>query len=361
MWGLAVGFFLLFAQSCEDSATQSIPLRIVPDDYETIQAAIDAADPGDIVLLRPGIYTHMETHYPDDPEFPNGIRTAMFLKEGVVVAGDGGPGEVVVRDTTGADTTYGAAIHFMPDNRTNIQNVDFEDFHIGVVIRGDKGGVYGCRVAGSDAGIWAFRATEPEIIGNLVEDCIFDGVLNQLADATIAINFIRDCGGGVGIEVGGSPFVTRNLICLNSVGVVANTGVTPIIQRNVIIRNQQYGLFFSSGAVPIAVDNDIYENPIGIRADFYNPPLEEPINAVSNFWDTLDIDSVGLDLILDENDTPSAGAEVEYLPIGPSPFNPFNFDPTAQCEVEDTETLRKRLVSLAAEGPIERPSRTQRP
>src|SRR5690606_9836600 len=31
-------------------------IRHVPDDYPTIQAAVDGADPGDLVLIGPGVY-----------------------------------------------------------------------------------------------------------------------------------------------------------------------------------------------------------------------------------------------------------------------------------------------------------------
>src|SRR3990167_2016782 len=41
---------LVFYQSVQ-AAT-----RIVPDDYPTIQAAIDAASPGDTIIVRPGTY-----------------------------------------------------------------------------------------------------------------------------------------------------------------------------------------------------------------------------------------------------------------------------------------------------------------
>ena len=126
--------FLLAGCSGEETRVIGTFLN-VPAAYPTPQAAVDAAMPGEIVLLQPGIYTHMETRFPDDPEFPRGIRAGLFLKDGVWVEGAGSPGGAVLRDTTGADTTYGVAFLFT-DNTATIRNLSIEGFNIGAVVRG---------------------------------------------------------------------------------------------------------------------------------------------------------------------------------------------------------------------------------
>src|SRR5215211_854660 len=49
--GVVAGVFALVRRS------QALTLLKVPDDYPTIQAALDAADTGDIIQVRAGIYS----------------------------------------------------------------------------------------------------------------------------------------------------------------------------------------------------------------------------------------------------------------------------------------------------------------
>jgi hypothetical protein len=62
--GMLMGGMILACDDDEEPSSEAEPspsgefqtLR-VPDDYETIQAAVDAAGPGDLILIAPGVYT----------------------------------------------------------------------------------------------------------------------------------------------------------------------------------------------------------------------------------------------------------------------------------------------------------------
>ena len=89
---------------CSDTATTSgPPTLVVPDQFPTIQAAIDAARPGEIVLVQPGVYSALERRDIDPDRYPGGLVATAFLKEGVGIVGNGDPGTVVLRDTASID------------------------------------------------------------------------------------------------------------------------------------------------------------------------------------------------------------------------------------------------------------------
>ncbi|HWQ14796.1 MAG TPA: hypothetical protein VNL77_18500, partial [Roseiflexaceae bacterium] len=57
---LTVGGAAVLALLAGSPAAQAAT-RIVPDDHRTIQAAINSANPGDIILVRPGVYAERLT------------------------------------------------------------------------------------------------------------------------------------------------------------------------------------------------------------------------------------------------------------------------------------------------------------
>ena len=340
---------------CGDSGpTSSRPVKLVPRDYPTPQAAVDAAEPGDLVIISPGTYFATEHRSSSNPEFPNGLRAALFLKHGVDVVGDQPQGSVVFRDTTGTDTTYGAVIIDLglgPYGKVEVNNLTFEDFGIGIAVVGSTAVVRGCRTIGGKAGIWAFRATDPLIDGNLVEGAMYDGILTQYADSDIVLNIVRDCGAGVGAEYPGFPFIAANYLCRNDIGVVANTSVNAFVYRNVIRDNAIYGVTSEAEADPVVIENDLYGNGIDYRVGPYDPVRTDSLDATSNFWDTVDTTVVIHELISDRRTDPTAGAMLRVRPISPRSWNPVpSVNPDALCgaDAATTEILWRRLRETAA-------------
>ncbi len=61
---------------------------LVPSEYPTIQAGVDAASAGDIVLVAPGTYMHYQLR---------GTHTAcVFMKDGVIVKSESGPASTII-------------------------------------------------------------------------------------------------------------------------------------------------------------------------------------------------------------------------------------------------------------------------
>src|SRR5690606_27334102 len=65
----------------DDAAGDGATLR-VPEDHETIQAAVDAAEPGDLVLVSPGVYEEAVTVETDDVVIRGLDRNEVILDGG---------------------------------------------------------------------------------------------------------------------------------------------------------------------------------------------------------------------------------------------------------------------------------------
>jgi len=312
---------VIFASCGGDKSTKPVPIPgiVVPRDYPTPQAGVDAAEAGETVYLEQGGYSQLETRHIYGEAFPRGITAALFMKESVAVEGLGDLGGVVFTDSTGSDSTYGVVFAGVSEN-TVAYNLALEGFFTGALFLGNSGTLSLTRISGGDVGAWAFQAEQPWVVRCLIENTEFDGVLNQLSDMVIAANIIRNCAAGVGAELGGQAILQWNILCGNRVGLGANTGANPIAYQNVFIDNTYAGIKIETGAAPIVVENDIYDNPVGISVGFYAEPLPDTLNCTSNFWDTLDLGAIGQDLIHDRADDAGAGAHVAYRPISPSSF-----------------------------------------
>ena len=73
----------------------------VPSEYRTINTALDAASPGDTVLVAPGTYSDFEIR-----TFIGPVSACAFLSAGVLLKSEGGPG-VTTLDRQGVETLAG--------------------------------------------------------------------------------------------------------------------------------------------------------------------------------------------------------------------------------------------------------------
>jgi hypothetical protein len=145
----------------------------VPDEYATIQDAIDAADRGDIIQVAPGDY---------DVQDSRGIR---FSGKAITVRSEKGPGETRIHFSRGRGFYFG--------------NKEGSDSVLrGFTITGGR--AFGSPIP-SDADDWK-RTPDHSIGGGIFCD--------DLSSPTIVNCVIRDCaaelGGGIGI-VNGSPAI----------------------------------------------------------------------------------------------------------------------------------------------------------
>jgi hypothetical protein len=236
---------------------------IVPDDFKTIQSAIEAAKPGDVVLVKPGTYYEL-----------------IVMKDGVKLVSDsakGGDELVAVKDArmklprrtmrtiidgSKAKTSHQGMIDFDAGLGRNtivdgftIQNLPKQNHHIpghphGLNVRGASPVIVNCHVRNNGStGIGnhvVYADQESEIPRR---DFRWANVKHR-AEAVIYHNIIRDSLGlGIGCNHFSAPHILGNEVLLNN---DAELGEKP-----------SPGMGAKHGAAPTIIGNIVHDNPGG--------------------------------------------------------------------------------------------------
>lgn len=195
-----------------------------PADFDTIQAAIDAASDGDTVLIAPGTYTG------------DGNRDIDFKGKAITVEGEGGPRACII-DCQGseAERHRGFYFHSGEDANSILEGVS--------IINGYAhwGGGIHCRDA------------SPTIVGCVVSrnTAIFDGggiftsqSHSRIRNCILSENETDDDGGGICCE-GDEAIDIQNCTIINNGaggsggGIVIGAGLGEVLVRNTILWGNQ--------------------------------------------------------------------------------------------------------------------------
>jgi len=237
-YSFLVSFFILCLSSYVFAATHH-----VPDDYSTIQKAIDASSYGDTVMVAAGYYAEHIT-----------------LKSGVKVLGAG-------MDNTHLSGTHSGSVVSAVD----VNNAQFSGFW--VYYAGNGGAEAGIKISGGNLiisnnkishnpryGIYIFNDSSAIIRNNIIQ---YNGDSN---DSFVNYGLI---------VLKASPLITNNLVCRNiKVGIyvawVESAG-TRII-NNTIFDNGDDGIWCCCSAPPVIKNNIVVSNGNGIAASHYARP-----------------------------------------------------------------------------------------
>jgi hypothetical protein len=201
-----VGLFVIVLFGSIEPANGAI-ITIGPgadNDFRTIQAAIDAAVDGDIVLVAPGEYVITEA--------------ISFGGKAIIVKSEAGSDETTIRMGTPADTKRGSVVVF-ENNENTASILD------GFTITGGRG------IFAPSGGIWTGGGIYFNASSGTVRNCIIvqnsanygggvictDNSLVTLNNCTIAGNSATGSGGGVFSVFNSSLTMTDCIVSSNSV------------------------------------------------------------------------------------------------------------------------------------------------
>lgn len=249
------------SRQCGALATATM---LVPDEYATIQAAVDAALPGDTILVKSGVY-HEQVSVAKEGINIIG-QEAVLDGEGTLRSG------FIISDTVGV-TLCGFTVQSYLDYGISVRGDSREvalsslavvNCSIGIeLVQAVKNCVLsGCIVLGS--GTMGINNRSSNIC---IEDCHVSynagtGIVSYCDSATIRHNITENnLGNGINCQVTGSAMIAENSVFKNrSTALIAN-GVS-VVRANDVSNNYSNGI--SAGTGPsIVVGNRVWGNEKG--------------------------------------------------------------------------------------------------
>ena len=294
---IAVAFALLLAMVVSAPVTAQSTKIHVPDDYTTIQAAVDNATAGDTIIVHAGTYEeNVEVHRDDltiraasgkNRPVVDGDESFAFciVADGVMVEGFDARGEetgpvIEIRD--------GA-------KKVIISNNEVTGGACGISLwDATKSVVIGNEVSGSsDTGISVEATSDNNTIReNKVSNCSLAGIVVAGANSEVIDNEVSDCGneeGGKGIIVEGASdsLIKGNQVSGGWAGIVVEGGA----EWNHIVENKVSGctkaaILVNESSRNLIKENKISKNGWGIVIDgeesHHNPVKENKVKQSAN-------------------------------------------------------------------------------
>ncbi len=252
----------------------------VPQDHQTIQAAIDATIAGDTILVASGRYLENIRLKPgillrSDGDDSHGTDSLKRAEETIIDGGNGDmqPGVVMAEDSRIDGFTI-----------TNVGAYDDALWKQHFASYGEE--------LGDDEGSVQAEGTRPAVsiqgASCTVTNCIVHhngdvgiGILGRLNSTTAPLitgNFVfRNMGGGIGVAEDAEPIIRGNTCKQNLRAGIGCRKANPIITNNTCFQNIRAGIGCREGSKPLLRGNKCYRNRragIGIRMEGTAPVVE---------------------------------------------------------------------------------------
>ncbi|WP_395715986.1 right-handed parallel beta-helix repeat-containing protein [Prosthecobacter sp.] len=269
----------------------------VPQDHASVQMAIDAAKPGDIVLVAAGTYREPLKLKPgvivksagNDEKGKVGLKraeatileggvemAAKAVLDGFTVTGVGNydeklwqhhfdtQGNEQPHEHIGADGTPGIAVAV---ECSVLNNIVHHIGYTGIAITGGSP-----RLAGNicyrnmGGGIGSMKGSTAIIEKNECFENFYAGIGCDASSPAIRDNFCHDnIRAGIGISEGSSPLVSGNRCHHNrraGIGIRTGGATRPIVEHNLCRDNAMAGIGIEDGARPLLLENRLIDNKL---------------------------------------------------------------------------------------------------
>lgn len=252
----------------------------VPQDFATIQAAIEAARSGDVVLvaagrykerlqLKPGVTLRSEG---DDARGELGLKRA----EATIIDGEG------AGDKPGVSMAQGGVLDGFTITNVGVYDDEFWQKHHashGEELGDDEGSV---QAEGTVAAVAVIRVN-CRVVNNVVHHngdvgvAIVGSKTRTVAPLIEGNVSYRNMGGGIGAADFAEPIVRENTCFENLRAGIGCRNSSPLILNNTCYKNIRAGIGCREGATPVVRGNQCYANRragIGVRMAGTTPVVE---------------------------------------------------------------------------------------
>jgi parallel beta-helix repeat protein len=310
--------------------------------FTTIQAAVDAANPGDTVRVPPGIYR----------------ENVMVAKDNITIKGESG----AILDGTGLLGNSGITVRASsPSARINgfkLTGLQIQNYtRNGVIlIRVDNYQIEdGKYINNEEYGIFPIRSSHGLIRANQVSGSNDTGIyIGQSQDAVIKDNYVSDCTVGIEVEVSSTITVKDNRATGNTIGMTAvvlpgltltvttniqiidntfdnNNRVNPVTDPTDVLSQLPSGsglLIFGADHVRVRDNNVVRNNSVGIAVAQLSPALASLDPRIDPFPDYNEI----IDNVVMEN---GSNPDPKLVPFPPGDLL-WDFSGTGNCWSDNT-------------------------
>jgi len=267
---LLITFFAVYVL-CSTSIIH--PVRagtvIVPDDYLTIQEAVDHANVGDTVFVRAGLYSEPVT-----------VRKTLWL------AGEN-------RETTVLNGTTIDPMVIVEADNVKISGFTLEGWSFNnIIINGTTGAViFDNKIAFNAMGILVENSTNTTIEKNVIEGFGLDNIgimLDYSSECRITNNTITNgVYDGVRLRFSDHNLITRNVISENDYGIYLDESKENTISENAVSENGNVGINFEVSCSNNTVVHNNFVNNYG-HVRFWDSQTNVWDDAsTGNYWSNI--------------------------------------------------------------------------